>query len=341
MIRRLIIFSCLLVGLGVQGCGEKSSQMTFVPIDSLGASEQSGRKAEAPKKDSIVARVNGKAILLTDFQEAVQQLEEAGPNVSSAGAAYGAGAVGGVPPPSSPRHTHQMKPEGFIREGTGRQELQQIRQQVLDGLIDQALIAQAAQSEGITVSDELLNRRIAEMRQGQSAAQFKSWLKLNNYSNETFKDALRAQLIAGELYARIADQAPTTSRQVHARHILLSTQEQAQSVLQQLQNGSSFSQLAQAYSEDTASAVNGGDLGWFPKGIGILPPEVEAISFSLEEQDISPIVKSALGYHIIKVELKAQDRPLTPQHRQILQADFFKQWLVQQRVAAQIDRYIN
>jgi hypothetical protein len=95
MIRRLIIFSCLLVGLGVQGCGEKSSQMTFVPIDSLGASEQSGREAEAPKKDSIVARVNGKAILLTDFQEAVQQLEEAGPNVSSAGAAYGAGGLGG------------------------------------------------------------------------------------------------------------------------------------------------------------------------------------------------------------------------------------------------------
>jgi len=312
MIRRSIIFSWLILGLGIQGCGATSPKMTFAPIDSVGAVSQSSREAAPPVKERVVARVNGEAIFLADFQERIEQFEDIVPGVKAE------------------------------TQNNSQQELHLIRQQVLDGLIDQALVAQIAQSEGIVISDDTLALSIAEMRQGQTAAQFENWLTINDYTSETFKDALRAQLIAAELYAKITTQMPTTAEQVHARHILLRNSDEAQTILAQLQGGASFVQLAQAYSEDTTSALNGGDLGWFPKGVGIVPPEVEAVAFSLKEGDvISPIVESALGYHIIKVELKAQNRALTPRHRQILQVDFFDQWLAQQRAAARIERYTN
>jgi peptidyl-prolyl cis-trans isomerase D len=101
-----------------------------------------------------------------------------------------------------------------------------------------------------------------------------------------------------------------TPEQVRARHILLNTagkdeaavRKQAEAILAQVKGGADFAALAQKVSEDEGSKVNGGDLGFF--GRGRMVPEFETAAFMMEPGQISDLVKSQFGFHIIKVEEK-------------------------------------
>jgi peptidyl-prolyl cis-trans isomerase D len=74
----------------------------------------------------------------------------------------------------------------------------------------------------------------------------------------------------------------------------------AEEVLSKIQSGEDFFELAKAFSSDTFSAENGGDLGWFGKGI--MDPAFEDAAFTLSDKgDVSNIIKSEFGYHIIKL----------------------------------------
>jgi peptidyl-prolyl cis-trans isomerase D len=98
-----------------------------------------------------------------------------------------------------------------------------------------------------------------------------------------------------------------TPEQVRASHILLNTagkdeaavRKQAEDILQQVKAGADFAALAKKYSEDEGSKANGGDLDYFSRGRMV--PEFEAAAFALETGQVSDIVKSQFGFHIIKV----------------------------------------
>ena len=89
-----------------------------------------------------------------------------------------------------------------------------------------------------------------------------------------------------------------TPDQVRASHILVKSEKDAQDILAQLEKGANFEELAKKNSSD-ATAAKGGDLGWFSKGSMV--PEFEKVAFSLKEGQLSDIVKTQYGFHIIKV----------------------------------------
>ena len=91
----------------------------------------------------------------------------------------------------------------------------------------------------------------------------------------------------------------TTEEERQAQHILLTTQENANKVLDLLNKGGDFSKLAAQYSQDTGSKDTGGDLGLF--GRGVMVSTFEESAFSMQEGDLSGLVKSEFGYHIIKL----------------------------------------
>lgn len=118
-----------------------------------------------------------------------------------------------------------------------------------------------------------------------------------------------------------------TPEQVKVSHILIKTplpgpdgkidekalaeaRQRAEDLLKQIKNGASFEELAKKYSEDPGSAKNGGSLGWIGRGQTV--PEFEKVAFSLPKGQISGIVKSSYGFHIIRVDDKhdAQLKPL-------------------------------
>ena len=85
---------------------------------------------------------------------------------------------------------------------------------------------------------------------------------------------------------------------VHAYHILVKTEAEAKSLLDDMKKGSTFEKLAQIKSL-CPSGKRGGDLGWF--GRGQMVREFELAAFSLEKGQISQPVKTEFGWHIIKV----------------------------------------
>jgi peptidyl-prolyl cis-trans isomerase D len=97
---------------------------------------------------------------------------------------------------------------------------------------------------------------------------------------------------------------------IHVRHILVSTagktdaekkalKAKADDILKQLKNGANFAELAKKDSDDKGSAENGGDLSWVVRGQMV--PEFDAAAFALKPMELSPVVTSSFGYHIIQV----------------------------------------
>src|ERR1700744_2868405 len=93
----------------------------------------------------------------------------------------------------------------------------------------------------------------------------------------------------------------TGEQEVHARHILVETEDEAKAVEEELKKGADFAELAKKKSKDPG-ASDGGDLGFFTKDQMV--PEFSAVAFSLEPGKISDPVKTQFGWHIIKVEEK-------------------------------------
>jgi peptidyl-prolyl cis-trans isomerase D len=117
----------------------------------------------------------------------------------------------------------------------------------------------------------------------------------------------------------------STPEQVRASHVLLKTEGKddatvkaaAEDVLKQAKAGADFAALAKKYSEDEGSAKNGGDLDYFGKGKMV--PEFDQVAFTLEPGQISDLVKTQYGYHVIKVVDKkpATTRPLAEVRQQL------------------------
>jgi hypothetical protein len=117
-----------------------------------------------------------------------------------------------------------------------------------------------------------------------------------------------------------------TSAQVRASHILFKTEGKdenavkaaAEAVLKQAKApGADFAALAKKYSEDDTNSANGGDLDYF--GRGRMVPEFETAAFALKPGEVSDLVKSSFGYHIIKVVDSKPDatRPLAEVHAEL------------------------
>jgi peptidyl-prolyl cis-trans isomerase D len=135
--------------------------------------------------------------------------------------------------------------------------------------------------------------------------------------------------------------------QVKARHILISVPEgadaktdaaakaKAQGILDQLHHGADFAALAKANSDDPGSKDNGGELGFFQRGKMV--PAFENAAFALQPGQISGLVKTSFGYHIIQVEEKqtAHTKPLAEVQSTILPV------LQQQEVGAAEQAYAN
>ncbi len=201
---------------------------------------------------------------------------------------------------------------------------------VLDELIGQYLLAQAARSQGYQPDEAALDAWVQQLRADQGAG-WEAWLQENAYTEETLRADLSRQMAAAWMRDRVIAAVPETMLQVHARQILLYNSEEAQAVYAQLQDGTDFATLAAQY-----DPVALGDLGWFPQGY--LPfPQVETAAFALEPGEYSPVIQTDLGYHIVQVIERDEQRPLSTDARLSLQERALQDWLQTQRQQSQIE----
>jgi len=214
----------------------------------------------------------------------------------------------------------------------GREPAPDEQQQVLDDLIDQTLLAQAAAAQGYVVGDAVVQERLDDLvRQLGSQEALQQWMAANGYVESEFRQDLARAVQAAWMRDQIASGVPVSTEQVHARQILLSDSTQANDVLSMLQSGSDFTNLAYQ-----ADPVAGGELGWFGRG-ELFYPELEQAAFALQPGQVSPIIQTPVGYHFLKVLERQADRRLSPQALLRAQQEAVELWLEQQRNQGQIE----
>lgn len=210
---------------------------------------------------------------------------------------------------------------------------------ILEELIDLKLLAQGAQEQGLEVRDADVDRGVeAVQAELGGPEQMDAWLSEYFYSYETFQEALLEELLAMNMVNWIAENVPDEVEQVHARHILVATVEEAESLRGQLVAGADFDSLARQYSLDTSTRPAAGDLGWFPRGT-LLQPAVEEAAFATGSGELSPITESELGFHVIEV-IERGNQPLSYQDRLAFQERAVQDWLDIARTSTVIERNI-
>jgi len=219
----------------------------------------------------------------------------------------------------------------------GAAQLEQEKQQALDNMIDDVLVMQEAARQGVAVSDAELDAEMQKIITGLGGqAKFEEQLKLAGQTLEEARSMQRMQMLYLKMRDRVVSNLQT-AEQVHARHILVDSQATAQALLAQIQAGADFGQIAQQSSQDTLTRANGGDLGWFARGT--LPAkEVEDAAFALQPGQVSGVVQSAFGYHLVQVLERDPARKLEGGVFVEIQKQAMDNWLNGLRTQANVQR---
>lgn len=219
-------------------------------------------------------------------------------------------------------------------------DLTAFRMTVLDSMIEQVLIEQAAAIQGITITDADVQQELDTTI--QIAGSREAWLKqLENerLTEDDYRAGLREALITARMRDIVTANICNTVEQAHARHILVADQQTALQIKAQLDGGADFVALAAQFSLDVTTKQSGGDLGWFSRG-QLLQPAVEEAAFSQAIGAVGTPIASELGYHIIQVLERAKDRPVEPEMCARLSEDAFERWILDLKSKAQIEKYL-
>ncbi|MFP4453523.1 MAG: peptidylprolyl isomerase [Desulfobacterales bacterium] len=217
----------------------------------------------------------------------------------------------------------------------GDQQLSYIRQVILDNLIEQQLLYQASKDEGIKIDAAAVDEEMDKIKsQFESEDEFQNQISGMNYTVDLLEKEIERNLAIRELidekfaselsvsdseveafYNENQDEFEVPER-VRARHILIKSddenkdeaREKIKEVQGKLEDGEDFSELAGQYSDDP-SGESGGDLGFFSRGQMV--KNFEEAAFELEPGEVSDIVETRFGYHLIKLE-ERKDKGVKP-----------------------------
>lgn len=220
------------------------------------------------------------------------------------------------------------QPAVDFNSADGKKKLQQLQNQVLDQLKQQALIDQLASKYKVKVSDAEVKSQVDQITKSAGGEEkVKEVLnRFYGWNVGDLKNKIRQQLLRQKVADKVQSD-PGIDSQAKAK---------AEDVLKQVKAGGDFGELAKKYSQDS-SAANGGDLGFFGKGQMVKP--FEDAAYKLEPGQVSDLVKTQYGYHIIKV-IEKKDDQVHAAHILIKTIDF-DQYLQDQLKKAKVTQYIK
>jgi len=228
----------------------------------------------------------------------------------------------------------------FLQQQQGRpdsSQVQQLRKDILDKLIDDRVIVSEAKRQNLTASEAEIEKNVSDAiadtkkRLGSDDA-FLAELRREGMSEadlrKRYRDEVQKQLLANALlrkqlgkmeitpaeaekyFNENKDKFPRRPSAIKAQVIQIpiepdslekaAVRKRAVDTLARIRKGEPFSRLAQTLSEDPGTAQSGGDLGWFKKGS--LDSTFEVAAFKVPVGQVSGVVQTPFGYHLIKVE---------------------------------------
>jgi parvulin-like peptidyl-prolyl isomerase len=201
---------------------------------------------------------------------------------------------------------------------------------VLEDMIAQFLLSQAAREENFNLSEaDLKSRMDALATQVGGADALTAWESAHGYDDASFKIALKRSAEAAWMRDKIIADIPSTVEQIHVRQILTYNEADALAALEELKAGTDFDELAALYDPVTL-----GELGWVPPGY-LLDPKADEAVFALQAGAYTDVIATDAGFHIFKA-LERGDHQLTPDALLTVQEIALKNWITEQRTQGDI-----
>jgi peptidyl-prolyl cis-trans isomerase C len=244
-------------------------------------------------------------------------------------------------------------------------EMTEMKQRVLEGLVDRELLKQESKKQNISVSDTDVNQQVAALRQKfSSEKEFTDTLAKMNLSEADLKSQLRQDLTIKKLIdQQVASKVTITPDEmkefynshselfkapemVRASHILIKVEPNASdadkakarerivAIQERIKKGEDFATIAKESSE-CPSGPNGGDLDFFQRGQMVGP--FEEVAFSSKPGTVSDIVETQFGYHLIKVTDKKDASTVSFDDVKVKLEDYMKQ----QKINEQLGQYVG
>ena len=255
----------------------------------------------------------------------------------------------------------------FSRQGVklSKEQMTTLKNKVLENLIDREILYQESQKSGIKVDKKKIDKELSAVKKRfPSEDEYKKALSAMKISEDDIKEEIKEKLAINELIdIKIAQKVVVTDKetktfynthpdlfkqpeQVKASHILIKVKPDAdqqkktqaiqkiKKVQKELKGGQDFAVLAKKYSEDKGSSANGGDLGYFARGQMVKP--FEDAAFGMKPNEVSDVVETQFGYHLIKVYDKKPGKILAYDEIKEMLAERLRQEKTQQEAVKYI-----
>jgi len=251
--------------------------------------------------------------------------------------------------------------ERFARAGykPEREAGPEVKKEFLHRLIERTMMLREAQRRRIKVGQAEINKKLSELRKehGKDVKEELDGLGVDfeKWKSDVWEDLMIERLLAREIYRGVSVSSSEVRRyyqanpqefekpeQVHARQIVVATQEDAAAAMELLRSGADFAAVAKEKST-APEAESGGDLGYF--AMGEMPAEFNVV-FGLPKGGTSGTVKSPYGYHIFKlvdkrragrISLEEARKEITEKLRREKEDKRYKQWLTELRKRTKLE----
>lgn len=203
----------------------------------------------------------------------------------------------------------------------GRKYIDVMKEKVLDMLVDIKVQEQEAIKSGITASEEEIQVEVDKARAYfDTEEKFNEFLTSQKMTMEYLRDTIRKDILVNKLQEKLTTGAAVTDEEVatyyganqdqfisiKVSHILIENEDEAKKMLIRVKAGENINDLALKYSADPTAKENKGVLDYFRAGTMV--EAFEKVAFALKPGEISELVKTDFGYHIIKLEDKKFDK---------------------------------
>lgn len=248
-------------------------------------------KKSTESEENIVAKVNGEVITQEEFDREFNMVKR--------------------------MYEQQLGEDALSQETENDSTLEDLlKESMLNEIILEKLVFQNAKEIGIVVSEEELDIQLQSNIEALGGAEsYKNFLEHNDFTDELYQADLKKKILYEKHAEDFISKAELSEEEikeyyeenkdalvkVRASHILVQTEEEGMEVLKKLEAGEEFESLAVTESKDEESAVRGGDLGYFTREVN-LGEEFTNAAFDLKSGEISQLVQTDLGYHIILLE---------------------------------------
>lgn len=241
-------------------------------------------------EEGLVAKVDGEGITMEEFESEYEVYKR--------------------------MYEQQLGEDAMSQTGEGGKTLgEELKGNIVEKLIMERLVAKDAKNMNIVVTDEEIKEQMDQyIAIVEEQEKFDEFLEANKLTKEFLKENLKKDLLFNKHNEAFLKDVKITDEEIEnyfnsnkedlvvvkASHILVKSEEDGKKVIDKLNAGEAFASVAATESIDSSSAVQGGNLGYFKKGTYV--NEFEQAAFALKVGETSKLVKTEVGYHVIKIE---------------------------------------